>query len=227
MTLIAQLKQDVDAFFQSRAELGLFWNERDLQTQLCIFLNRSKHYDHILTEYHVPRAAIVDDLKLEEDEYLWNDVLQLDIVVQKGDDYAVIELKHKTQSVQAGVKVNCFGETINHAISLAGHGAYNDNTYKFWCDVKRIELVKRRFDKVVGGLAIFVTNDKAYKNGRTGASAGYNMEHGKAHPRCRPTNDSYKGITTDADYQTNWQDIAITTNPASPDALYYCVVEVA
>ena len=45
--------------------------------------------------------------------------------------------------------------------------------YDFWKDVHRIELVRKRFKRVNGGLAVFVTNDVLYTKESKSSSNNY------------------------------------------------------
>ena len=59
-----------------------------------------------------------------------------------------------------------FGEKANdkNLILVTNQSAENEGRYDFWKDVKRIEILSKAFDNVIGGIAILVTNQENYKN---------------------------------------------------------------
>ena len=58
---------------------------------------------------------------------------------------------------------------------VKNQGAQNLGMYGFWKDVKRIELLRRRFDNIHNGLVVFVTNDEMYVKGSKESSDNYLM----------------------------------------------------
>ena len=90
MELVQIVQNDIDAFLKSNEEL--FFNERDFQMHLAIWLKHSSHaYDDVDVEYYVPYKML--------DNYIWENELHLDIVVKKNGEYLPVELKYKTKSV--------------------------------------------------------------------------------------------------------------------------------
>ena len=150
--LIDIVRQDVFAFLESNSEL--LFNERAFQMHLATWLRRSANgYDDVDVEYYVP--------KTELDNYVWDSELRLDVVVKKADEYCPVELKYKTKKVER--KIARFDETLHDkVVVMKNQGAQDLGMYDFWKDVRRVELVRRRFDRVKGGLAVFVTNDPLY-----------------------------------------------------------------
>lgn len=153
-SLLDAVKADVQDFLQTNQEL--MFNERDLQIHLALYLSRSKNqYDDVDVEYYVPYRELQD--------YLWENELKLDIVVSKNGEFIPVELKYKTVYVER--QIPRFNQKLKKPVEvLKNQGAQDMGMYNFWKDVRRVELVKRRFKSVTGGLAIFVTNDKAYLN---------------------------------------------------------------
>ena len=151
MALIDIVSSDVKRFLDTNKEL--LFNERDLQMHLATYLRQNGHYDDIDLEYYVP--------VIELDGYtdIWDTELRMDLVVRRGDEFVPIELKYKTKRVRKTLPR--FGESVKEDVEvMKNQGAQDLGMYDFWKDVRRIELVKKRFKKVKNGLAVFVTNDE-------------------------------------------------------------------
>lgn len=73
--LIAFVRDDIHAFMKNNQEL--FFNERDFQVHLAMWLKSLNKYDDIDIEYYVPYTEL--------HEYIWENELRLDLVVRKGD----------------------------------------------------------------------------------------------------------------------------------------------
>ena len=168
--LIDIVRQDVFAFLESNDEL--LFNERDFQMHLATWLrNSANHYDDVDVEYYVPRSEL--------ENYVWDSELRLDIVVKKGGEYCPVELKYKTKKVER--QITRFDEALHDkVVVMKNQGAQDLGMYDFWKDVHRVELVRRRFAKVKGGLAVFVTNDALYTKASKPTSNNYllNMNEG-------------------------------------------------
>jgi hypothetical protein len=150
--LVTEVKNDISAFLEQNNEL--LFNERDLQMHLAIWLKRIGKYDDVDVEYYVPFEEFGG-------KYIWEGELRLDIVVKKGEEYIPVELKYKTKKVEK--KLTRFNEELKREyIVVKDQAAQNLGKYDFWKDVRRIELVRNRFNRVKNGLAVFVTNDKSY-----------------------------------------------------------------
>ena len=174
-TLVDLVRNDVCAFLKSNNEL--LFNERDFQMHLATWLrNSNNNYDDVDVEYYVPSQVL--------DNYIWNSELGLDIVVKKDGEYCPVELKYKTKKVER--KISRFDEDLtNDVVVMKNQGAQDLGMYDFWKDVRRVELVRNRFQRVRGGLAVFVTNDEFYTKGSKETSNNYlfNMSAGKAHSK--------------------------------------------
>lgn len=213
------VRKDVSAFLESNNEL--LFNERDFQMHLAAWLRNSPNaYDDVDVEYYVPK----DELE----GYVWDSELRLDIVVKKNDEFCPVELKYKTKKVER--RIARFDEMLDDSIVvMKNQGAQDLGMYDFWKDVRRVELVRRRFDRVKGGLAIFVTNDVAYTKASKPASNNYllNMNEG-VHSRIKHWQNpestcarTHPNFEVEGEYGIEWHSREI-------DAVlfYYCIVTV-
>ena len=217
-TLINLAKADVTAFLESNDEL--LFNERDFQMHLATWLRESKHYDDVDVEYYVPCKEL--------NNYVWDSELRLDIVVKKDGEYCPIELKYKTKKVTR--QITRFDEQLKHDIEvIKNQAAQNLGMYDFWKDVRRVELVRNRFKRVKGGLAVFVTNDDLYTKEGNSDSDKYlfrmnNGVHGtKKHwqnPRSTCAN-THPNFDVEKEYSINWHQ----KNVDGVD-FHYCIVEI-
>ena len=168
--LIDIVRQDVFAFLESNNEL--LFNERDFQMHLATWLRNSTNaYDDVDVEYYVPKSEL--------ENYVWDSELRLDIVVKKGGEYCPVELKYKTKKVER--QITRFDEVLHDKIVvMKDQGAQDLGMYDFWKDVRRVELVQKRFSNVNCGLAVFVTNDITYTKASKQTSNNYlfNMSEG-------------------------------------------------
>lgn len=146
------VKEDIRNFLKNNREL--LFNERDFQMHLAVFLRKTGKYDDVDVEYYVPYKEL--------DNYIWANELRIDVLVRKGEEYLPIELKYKTKRVAKDILR--FGEKIDNIEVLKNQGAQDEGMYNFWKDVRRIELVRKRFVNVKNGLAVFLTNDSQYIN---------------------------------------------------------------
>lgn len=219
--LIDIVQQDIFAFLESNEEL--LFNERDFQMHLATWLRKSANdYDDVDVEYYVP--------KIELPNYVWDSELRLDIVVKKDGEYCPVELKYKTKKVER--QISRFDEILDDkVVVMKNQGAQDLGMYDFWKDVRRIELVRNRFAKVKGGLAIFVTNDALYTKASRPESNNYllNMNEGKhsvikhwqnENSACAKMN-SYKSFEVEKEYSINWHHRNVDNIP-----FHYCVVKV-
>ena len=157
------VRADVCAFLESNDEL--LFNERDFQMHLATWLRNSAHrYDDVDVEYYVPRQEL--------EGYVWDSELRLDVVVKRDGEYCPVELKYKTRKVER--KISRFDEALSdNVVVMKNQGAQDLGMYDFWKDVRRVELVRNRFERVKGGLAVFVTNDSFYTKGSKPTSNNY------------------------------------------------------
>ena len=217
--LIDIVRQDVFAFLESNDEL--LFNERDFQMHLATWLrNSSNRYDDVDVEYYVPKSEL--------DDYVWDSELRLDIVVEKDGEFCPVELKYKTKKVERNI--SRFDEALHDkVVVMKNQGAQDLGMYDFWKDVRRVELVRKRFDRVKGGLAVFVTNDIAYTRGSKPTSNNYllNMNDG-VHSRIKHWRNlestcakTHPGFEVEHEYRIEWN-----RRTVSGVDFYYCVAVV-
>ena len=218
--LIDLVRNDVTAFLESNEEL--LFNERDFQMHLATWLRTSSNnYDDVDVEYYVPHQEL--------ENYVWQSELRLDIVVRKDGEYCPVELKYKTKKVER--QIARFDEKLHNKYAvMKTQGAQDLGMYDFWKDVRRVELVRNRFKRVKGGLAVFVTNDEFYTKGSKESSNNYlfNMDAGKAHPKqkhwakpestCAKTHPNFE---VEREYAIEWHHREID----SVD-FHYCIVTI-
>ena len=214
------VRADVFAFLESNDEL--LFNERDFQMHLATWLRNSANcYDDVDVEYYVPRQEL--------DNYVWDSELRLDIVVKKDGEYCPVELKYKTRKVER--KISRFDEDLTgNVVVIKNQGAQDLGMYDFWKDVRRVELVRNRFERVKSGLAVFVTNDGFYTKGSKESSNNYlfNMSAGKTHSKqkrwanpestCAKTHPNFE---VEREYSIEWR-----TREIDKVGFYYCIVTI-
>ncbi len=213
------VRADVCAFLESNEEL--LFNERDFQMHLATWLrNSSNRYDDVDVEYYVPCQEL--------DNYVWDSELRLDIVVKKGDEYCPVELKYKTKKVER--KISRFDEEMHdNVVVMKNQGAQDLGMYDFWKDVRRVELVRNRFERVKGGLAVFVTNDAFYTKGSkpTSNNHQFSMAEGMHSPikhwanpesTCAKTHPNFE---VEREYSIEWR-----TREIDKVGFYYCIVTI-
>ena len=218
--LIDIVRNDVCAFLESNEEL--LFNERDFQMHLVTWLrNSANRYDDVDVEYYVPCQEL--------DNYVWDSELRLDIVVKKDGEYCPVELKYKTKKVER--KISRFDEALSDdVVVMKNQGAQDLGMYDFWKDVRRVELVRNRFERVKGGLAVFVTNDGFYTKGSKESSNNYlfSMSAGKEHSKqkhwakpestCAKTHPNFE---VEREYSIEWR-----TREIDKVGFYYCIVTI-
>ena len=217
--LVDIVRKDVCAFLESNEEL--LFNERDFQMHLATWLrNSANRYDDVDVEYYVPRQEL--------ENYIWESELRLDIVVKKEGEYCPVELKYKTKKVER--KISRFDEDLTgDVVVMKNQGAQDLGMYDFWKDVRRVELVRNRFERVKGGLAVFVTNDNAYTKASKTTSNNYllNMNEGVhsrqkhwANPEstCAKTHPNFE---VEREYSIEWH-----TREIDNVGFYYCIATI-
>lgn len=204
--LVADVEADIRGFIARQDEL--MFNEIDFQVQLAIYLRSSGQYDDVDVEYSLPRTLI--------DDYDWKSNLRIDIVVSRGGEYCPVELKFSTKGVTREIKR--FGKFFPDTVVMKNQGAQDLVRYNYWKDVRRIELLRRIFDSVRGGLAVLLTNDMSYTRPvlATSASAPFSTHEGgcagggamdwNGNPAVRPSHPSF---TLDGVYAIRWTDAQI------------------
>ena len=219
-TLVEIVCTDVFAFLENNNEL--LFNERDFQMHLTTWLqNSANHYDDVDVEYYVPWQEL--------ENYVWKSELRLDIVVKKDGEYCPIELKYKTKKVER--KISRFDELLDEkVIVMKNQGAQDLGMYDFWKDVRRIELVRNRFERVKGGLAVFVTNDVFYTKvsksssnhylfGMTGEVTRLKYKHwGNPESMCAKTHPNFDVEQT---YYIEWH-----SRKTDNVEFHYCIVSI-
>ena len=222
-TLTEIVKDDVHAFLKSNDEL--LFNERDFQMHLATWLrNSTNHYDDVDVEYYVPRQELQ-----KVGKYVWESELRLDVVVKKDGEYCPIELKYKTKKVER--KISRFDEDLtSNVVVMKNQGAQDLGMYDFWKDVRRVELVRNRFERVKGGLAVFVTNDGFYTKGSKESSNNYLF--GMAGEAARSTKKhwanpestcakTHPNFEVEKEYTVEWHNRKI-----DGVEFYYCIVTI-
>ena len=218
--LIDIVQQDIFAFLESNEEL--LFNERDFQMHLATWLRKSANdYDDVDVEYYVP--------KIELPNYVWDSELRLDIVVKKDGEYCPVELKYKTKKVER--QISRFDEILDDkVVVMKNQGAQDLGMYDFWKDVRRIELVRNRFAKVKGGLAVFVTNDVFYTKGSKPSSNNHlfsmigNVLHSTKKHWSNPNSTCAKthpNFEVEKAYDIEWHSREIDDID-----FYYCIVSI-
>lgn len=220
-TLVTIVKNDISNFLNGNSEL--LFNERDFQMHLATYLRDTKKYEDVDVEYYVPYEEL--------ENYIWKNELRIDIVVRKGQEYLPIELKYKTKSVKQ--KISRFGKELEECEVMKNQGAQDLGKYNFWKDVRRVELVCKRFKNIKNGLAVFLTNDNAYlKAGRNDSNCiKLSMSEGehdrdkfwlKPESSCAKEN---KNFSVEKDYSINWQKTSFDIENTKHD-FYYCIVTI-
>lgn len=216
------VNKDISDFLSNNNRL--FFNERDLQMHLAVYLKETSHYDNVEVEYFIPSDVLqgYEDIANEKKLYL-------DIVVSKDGVFVPIELKYKTKG--ASLKIARFGDPLEkHKNILTNQGAQDLGMYRFWKDIRRIELVRKRFTNVPGGVAVFVTNDNAYMNPPRSTSNNilFSMTEGCHSVQKQWSNvdcklrDKFHGFDVEAKYDIHWE----TKKVEYGMDLYYCIVGV-
>lgn len=155
MALVDDIIADIDRYLRGCGRIH--FNERDLQIRLAMYLRATGRYDDVDVEYYVPRSVF------PAGAYIWNTEMKVDIVVKGQGEYVPIELKYKTRAILESSPVR-FGESLSGAQITKNQAAQNLAKYDFWKDVRRLEILKKRFKNIYGGICLFLTNDESYTN---------------------------------------------------------------
>lgn len=143
------------------------FNERNLQLYLASRLEKTGRFEEVHMEYHLPKGF---NEEFDKGYEAWKtEHPSIDIVLKiKGEDrYIAIELKNKLKSFEG--EYSRFGQTVTGVKLVKDQSAQNIGRYQFWKDVKRLELLKESYVNVIGGIALFLTNDDNYLNTTDGA----------------------------------------------------------
>ena len=221
-SLLDLVRNDVFAFLESNDEL--LFNERDFQMHLATWLrNSANRYDDVDVEYYVPWQELQ-----KVGKYVWESELRLDVVVKKDGEYCPVELKYKTRKVER--KISRFDEDLTaDVVVMKNQGAQDLGMYDFWKDVRRMELVRKRFDRVKNGLAVFITNDAFYTKGSKTTSNNYllNMNEGVHSTQKHWANPestcakSHPDFEVEREYTIEWHERGV-----DGVEFYYCIVTI-
>lgn len=230
-TLSELVTTEIGNFFKGNPR-QIFHNELDFQVQLAHHLLQSGHFTNVFMEYYVPKGCVSN--------YPWNSQIYIDIVVERDSEFYLIELKYKTKAIEKAT-YTCFNEELPGMPLLKNHGAEHDNRYAFWKDVKRIEYVQKRFSSIIGGVAIFLTNnDKYSKKVSQGCDdADFSMHpedplhHIKKWKNEEPKLDKNgrskpidPPIELQKNYKPQWPTVDMSAGCNSSADFHYCMVEV-
>lgn len=217
--LIDIVKADIGSYLRGSHQ-EILYNERDFQMHLATYFKETGHYDDVDLEYFVP-TNMLDGYK-----ELWDSELRLDILVRKGAEYCPVELKYKTKQIKFSLKR--FGVEVDNVVIVKNQGAQDLGMYGFWKDVKRLEMVKERFDSVKSGLSVFLTNDSYYKGqpGENSNNREYSMCGGlksKSKRWLRETSitQSRPGFDLNKEYYIVWESVQFAGHFFS-----YCMIEI-
>ena len=259
MTMIDKLKQDCEDWISSLTEV--MRNEREMQVRLAVYLKETRHYDNVHVEYPLPLQVLKKFYPNvgKQNEFPWKNDIYIDIVVEKDGQFAAVELKYATRAISQQPEVFCmnlkaFAQNFNlknQIKVIKNQEASNLTMYNYWKDVHRIEALTH-IPKVIGGVAIILTNNKLYweQPRQTPASPAYS-EFSTHHDReVIPgllewgTNKGEKisdyilkthpNFSIDGSYKCHWDDTKITVKDAqgeslekkSPDWFRYMITEV-
>lgn len=218
MSLLIDVHTDVKLFLDNNKEL--YFNERDFQMHLATYLHQTGHYEDVDVEYYVPQSEL--------ENYIWNNELRIDVLVSKGGEYLPIELKYKTKSVKK--RIPRFGERLSLNVEvMKNQGAQDLGKYDFWKDVRRIEIIRKRFKTVKNGFAIFMTNDPTYlQKGRMSSNhINFSMTEGTHNKKkhwldkesiCSKTHPDFD---VDTDYSVHWE-----TRTIEDINIYYTILTI-
>lgn len=225
MNTLQKIEEDIKEFLNKelKEEGKAFLNEWDFQMKLYLFLTHIKGYK-VHLEYSVPLNFLVEKNK-KKYPFANKENINIDIVIEKEGLFYLIELKYKTQ--RATIKFERFGE-IN-CVSLKDQSRIPMSKYDFWKDVARLEFLKESFEKVKGGLCIFLTNNETYTKGDKGISEEFTMKKGEPHSgelkfkegELKEKNPAFSLL---GEYQIDkWYNIK---NEKTNIDFHYCIVEV-
>lgn len=180
---LLSVRVDIEDFLRKNTKL--FYNERDLQMNLALFLKSKGYYDEVFLEYSLPLSLLpkeIEELKKNERKGLFfrenkkgkeimDSNIRIDIVLLKGGIFYPIEIKYKTKKEKGKSEFSRFGVKMGELKHFKDQGAQNIGRYSFWKDVARIEFVKECFSpNIAKGFCVFVTNDESYKADHTNFS---------------------------------------------------------
>lgn len=247
MTMINELRQDCEDWISDLTEV--MRNEREMQVRLAVYLKEKGHYDNVHVEYPVPLQVLKKFYPNvgKQNEFPWQNDIYVDIVVEKDGQFVAVELKYATRaiSVQPGVFYQLVPANIK---IIKNQEASNITMYNYWKDVHRIEALTH-IPKVIGGVAIILTNNKLYweKPKHNPAYSNFSTAEGRTVKEKMTWNTKNNGedvskeisgghlnFQIDGSYECHWDDTKITVKDAqgnslekkSPDWFRYMITEV-
>lgn len=154
--ILRQLKENEEIFFFNELELQIFVAR--------ILENALKKDCKVHLEYQLPKGW---NEKFDKGYERWGtEKPYFDIVIEHENQFIVIELKYKLKKIKLNKENQFlrFGEKAKdeNLVLVTNQSAENEGRYDFWKDVKRIEVLRTAFEKVIGGIALFVTNQSSY-----------------------------------------------------------------
>lgn len=245
--MINELRQDCEDWISDLTEV--MRNEREMQVRLAVYLKEKGHYDNVHVEYPVPLQVLKKFYPNvgKQNEFPWQNDIYVDIVVEKDGQFVAVELKYATRaiSVQPGVFYQLVPANIK---IIKNQEASNITMYNYWKDVHRIEALTH-IPKVIGGVAIILTNNKLYweKPKHNPAYSNFSTAEGRTVKEKMTWNTKNNGedvskeisgghpnFQIDGSYECHWDDTKITVKDAqgnslekkSPDWFRYMITEV-
>lgn len=169
MSLQADVNHDIATWLNHHEDI--IANERDLQVELALALRQSGAYDKVHIEYRIPEnflreritaAGIIANVwEKNHSQFPWLNSSNyfIDIVVEKDNKFFPVELKYATRSIDNAYRI--FDNDTSESL-LSDKAAHDIIMYHFWKDVRRLEVLSRLFNNVVGGISLLVANPKVY-----------------------------------------------------------------
>ena len=118
----ADVRQWLEEFVISGNKL--YHNELDLQVDLAIYLRGLPgRYDDVQTEYFIDKDTVLHKENGIEKWNVWDSDMSLDIVLRRGEEWIVIEMKYKTRALNEDEK-----ETLGVS--------FKNRTYRSNCRIK-------------------------------------------------------------------------------------------
>lgn len=162
------VKKYIQKCIENNSEI-FFFNELELQIFVARELEKVFNKDYkVHLEYQLPKGW---NENFDNEYEQWRtEKPYFDIVLEHENQFIAIELKYKLKEIKLNKENQLlrFGLKAKdeNLILVTNQSAENEGRYDFWKDVKRIEVLSKAFDNVIGGIAIFVTNQENYKNNK-------------------------------------------------------------
>ena len=153
--LLDSVQNDIIDFLNNRNRF--FFNERELNMNLAMYLMQQSKYDDVEVEYRIPR----DFNPTISKAYI---TLSYDIMVSKDGEFVPIEIIYKLNATNYNLK-RCGEDSAGSTQITSNQCVRRDLVcYSFWNDVKRVEILRDSFKSVNGGFVLFLTDDSDYIN---------------------------------------------------------------